>query len=62
MKPPYPEWICLPCGQKFGRRPQGGISAWHMDNCWVCGKITEVTQPRDFGHLKEWPIKKEGET
>jgi hypothetical protein len=48
----YPEWICKPCGDKYGNRPVG-LATWHVDTCDVCGEVTEVTEPRDFGHLKQ---------
>jgi hypothetical protein len=50
----YPSWICGDCGTKYGRKPCG-IACWHMGVCGVCGKTTAVTEPRDYGHLKdEW--------
>ncbi len=56
-RPPYPHWICAPCGQTHGRgMPKGHVSTWHEDPCGVCGKVTSVSEPRDFGHLKKWPI------
>ena len=54
---PYPAWICRPCGQQHGKKPKGSIGSWHLGTCGVCGQSASVTQPRDFGHLKEWPIK-----
>lgn len=48
----YPAWICGPCGDKHGRR-ECGVSTWHMDTCGVCGEQGMVTEPRDFGHLKD---------
>jgi len=55
--PHYPDWICAPCGKAYGRgAPENHISTWHTDTCGVCGKVTSVTEPRDFGHLKKWPI------
>lgn len=48
----YPEWICSDCGDKHGRR-KCGIATWHMSVCDVCGKEAFVTEPRDFGHLKD---------
>jgi len=55
--PPYPAWICRPCGEAHGRgMPEGHVSTWHMDVCGVCGEATSVSEPRDFGHLKKWPI------
>jgi rubrerythrin len=54
---PYPAWICRPCGEAHGRgMPAGHASTWHEDPCGVCGKVTSVSEPRDFGHLKKWPI------
>lgn len=48
----YPAWICYECGEKHGRR-ECGIATWHPDECGICGKFTNVTEPRDFGHLKD---------
>lgn len=48
----YPAWICSPCGDKHGRR-ECGISTWHMGTCGVCGEQAMVSEPRDFGHLKD---------
>jgi hypothetical protein len=52
---PYPDWICAECGRKHGKRPEGNPhgATWHVDECGVCGETVEVTEPRDFGHLKE---------
>lgn len=46
----YPAWVCMPCGRRYGRRPVG-ICTIHLGECGVCGDRTEVTEPRDFGHL-----------
>lgn len=56
---PYPDWICKTCGCLYGNRPDGNPygATWHPDKCDICGEETEVTEPRDFGYLKEWPIK-----
>jgi hypothetical protein len=48
----YPDWICDDCGQKYGRRSSLNAT-WHHSECDVCGMAKAVTQPRDFGHLKE---------
>lgn len=48
----YPDWICFPCGEKYGRK-QVGIATWHVGTCDVCGQTDAVTEPRDFGHLKK---------
>ena len=55
--PPYPDWICFPCGQAYGRGgPDGHIATWHEGTCDICGQSASVTEPRDFGHLREWPL------
>lgn len=48
----YPCWLCFECGEKYGRHACGA-STWHKDKCDVCGKEALVTEPRDFGHLKD---------
>lgn len=51
---PYPQWVCSDCGDKYGRgMPHGHLSCWHEDICGVCGEKKAVTEPRDFGYLKE---------
>lgn len=55
-----PEWVCAPCGDKYGRFPEGRLSTWHGGTCGVCGKKAPVTEPRDFGYLRvDWKIEKE---
>ena len=54
--PIYPTWICHPCGVKHGNRTVG-MATWHENTCDICGDTTEVTEPRDFGHLKDTWIK-----
>lgn len=50
----YPQWICRSCGIKHGRKKTTGIiSTWHNGTCDICNAKREVTEPRDFGHLKE---------
>jgi hypothetical protein len=54
---PYPDWICRPCGWAYGRFPsEDRISCWHEDTCNICGEVTACTEPRDFGHLRQWPL------
>lgn len=57
----YPVWICTPCGVKLGNKIPN-IATYHLGICDVCGKEDAVTEPRDFGHLKDgWEkhVKKE---
>jgi hypothetical protein len=55
----YPVWICHPCGQRWGRR-ECGVATWHEDECGVCGKTEMVTEPRDYGHLRDgWSLANE---
>jgi hypothetical protein len=42
------QWICADCGGKYGRMPEGHVSAWHPDVCDVCGENKPCTEPRDF--------------
>lgn len=48
----YPEWICADCGEKNGRK-ECNIATWHEGKCDLCGEDKPVTEPRDFGYLKE---------
>lgn len=51
----YPDWICNTCGKTYGKRPNGIPfgATYHVEKCGICGKVVEVTEPRDFGHLKK---------
>lgn len=61
-KPEYPVWICGKCGVKYGKKPCG-TATWHSDTCGVCGNWRSVTEPRDFGHLKDgWEKEKQNES
>jgi hypothetical protein len=54
---PYPDWICRPCGFAYGRFPsQDRVSTYHTDTCGICGEVTACSEPRDFGHLRQWPL------
>ena len=54
----YPDWVCQECGETYGRgMPEGHIATWHDGECGICGNYTTVTEPRDYRHLKQWPIK-----
>jgi hypothetical protein len=54
--PIYPIWICHPCGEKHGNRTVG-VATWHKNTCDICGDEASVTEPRDYGHLKDTWIK-----
>ena len=47
----YPTWICSSCGAKYGRR-MCGLATWHTGTCDLCGIEADVTEPRDYGHLR----------
>ena len=54
MTTDYPSWVCSECGRRFGNRPaQGMIATWHPGICGICNEEKSVTEPRDFGHLRE---------
>ena len=44
----YPSWVCQECGQSASKRGQFNLSTWHQGTCDVCGKATNVIEPRDF--------------
>lgn len=50
--PDYPAWICSDCGDKWGRK-ECGDSTWHEGECGVCGSVAPVTEPRNYGYLKD---------
>jgi rRNA maturation protein Nop10 len=53
-EPDYPSVICADCGKKHGRRPEGNKHAtWYPGTCDICGSKTNVTEPRDYGHVRD---------
>jgi hypothetical protein len=56
----YPAWICLDCGRKHGRWPEGHIGTFHVGGrCGWCGRDNvAVTEPRDYGYPRV--VKEEG--
>jgi hypothetical protein len=60
----YPDWICNQCGRNHGKRPEGNPygATYHRGECGICGETTEVTEPRDFGHIKESSLSKFAKT
>lgn len=55
IDPEQPDWVCNPCGARLGRNINRGIlSTYHCGKCGVCGKPDVfVTEPRDFGYLRQ---------
>lgn len=49
----YSDYICAECGTAHGRRSSGPATTWHYGTCDVCGRPEMVTEPRDFGHLRD---------
>jgi len=53
MKPkklkPYPEFICVECGVRFGVFKKT-LSIYHVGICEFCGKEDQLTNSRDFGY------------
>lgn len=60
----YPDWICEPCGRRYGKHPEGNhVATYHNGKCGVCGTQTSVSEPRDFGHLRgDWKTLSAGNT
>jgi hypothetical protein len=51
---PYPDWICPDCGKLYGRGwPKGHVGTFHNGACDLCGVQAYVTEPRDYGHLRD---------
>jgi hypothetical protein len=48
----YPSWVCRECGMAASGGKSFALSTYHLDECDVCGKEKEVTQPRDFFYPK----------
>ena len=56
-----PDWVCRDCGGQWGlwwdegnySGPPHHFSTFHHGRCGVCNKQTGVTEPRDYGGLKE---------
>lgn len=53
MPAEYPVWVCNDCGNRYGNRKAGEGATWHYDKCDICKCAGTVTEPRDFGHLKD---------
>lgn len=50
----YPRTVCHPCGQRYGKRGTYSVHAsFYEGECGVCGAKASVTEPRDFGHLRD---------
>ena len=49
-------WICRECAFKHCNHKQvkeGHLVTWHAGKCDICEEEKILTEPRDFGHLKE---------
>lgn len=56
----YPEWICHDCGTRYCKGDGNSDATYHLGFCDCCGAIdVPVTQPRDYGHFKQWPLPSE---
>lgn len=56
----YPVWICHDCGIKYCNGLSGKMATYHLDTCGCCGvQAVPCTEPRDYGHLKEWPLSRD---
>lgn len=49
----YPAWICFDCGDKYCNGITDDVRTGHEGRCGVCGRMRNVTEPRDFGHIDE---------
>lgn len=47
------KFICNECGTKHGKTGKPDLATYHMGECGICGKYRALTEPRDFGHLKQ---------
>lgn len=51
----YPGWVCRDCALAHGGRIlKNHVATFHTDTCDVCKKTKTVTEPRDYGHLRDW--------
>ena len=49
----YPQWVCFPCGNKYGRgMPENHVCTMHFGTCGICGEERAVTDPCEFGHIR----------
>ena len=49
-----PAFICANCGMQHGRKSDpSAMATWHTGFCDICRRREWVTDPRDFGGLKE---------
>lgn len=49
-----PPWVCLKCAASRGAHmPEGHVYTAHIDTCGLCGQETTVTEPSDFGRMRD---------
>ncbi len=54
----YPNWICQDCALiNGGRLIKNHIATFHTGYCDICKRKRVITEPRDYGHLKDFFIK-----
>jgi rRNA maturation protein Nop10 len=46
----YPTWVCDFCALENGGKIPSHAYTVHQDVCGICGKITTVTEPRDYSY------------
>lgn len=51
MSKPYPKVVCWDCANPVKKVKAMGAITVHQDKCGVCGKVTGVSTPGDYG----WP-------
>lgn len=49
-----PPVVCNECASKRGAQiPEGHIPTYYTSVCGICGKLKDVTQPRDYGNHRK---------
>lgn len=60
FRAPQPDRVCDDCGIKYGlgKYLDGATATWHKGPCGVCGTVTDITSPEEFGLLgNDWTLK-----
>lgn len=49
----YPDVVCTDCAMRTGKTwPEGHVATFYPGICGICGIMSIVTQPRDWGHWR----------